>query len=64
MNRRTILLTASLAPLLAAPHFTLMNSDELARPFRSQRFLYAAAIVGGGAIAVWWTRRRGSTIAL
>ncbi|MCA0253464.1 MAG: NUDIX domain-containing protein [Actinobacteria bacterium] len=34
-------------PLLAAPHFTLMNSDELARPFRSQRFLYAAAIVGG-----------------
>lgn len=33
--------------LLAVPHFTLARSNERARPFRSQRFLYAATIVGG-----------------
>ena len=36
-----------LGRLLAVPHFTLTRSNERARPFRSQRFLYAAAIVGG-----------------
>lgn len=34
-------------PLLAVPHFTLARSNERARPFRGQRFLHAATIVGG-----------------
>lgn len=34
-------------PILAVPHFTLVRSNERDRPFRAQRFLYAARIVGG-----------------
>ncbi|MCW5952110.1 MAG: NUDIX hydrolase [Propionibacteriaceae bacterium] len=33
--------------LLAVSHFTVMSPSWSTRPFRSQRFLYAATIVGG-----------------
>ncbi len=36
-----------LGPLLATDHLTVPPNDRFARPYRSQRFLFAARVVGG-----------------